>query len=346
MYGRRETVVVCVLVFCTFSLLDAAQHRPNHRKGICVLEVPTQDLLSPEDRHGANLHGNGSRPGFSKIEICCSGYEKVPHSYYKCEPICEGGCINGNCTAPNVCECKRGYIKINSTCIPTCPFGCLNGICTNSGMCSCNAGYQQSADRKYCTPHCTGGCGTGGTCTGPETCTCSKGFAVNKDTRKCEYHCEGGCGQGTCIGPNTCSCKVGYKLLQNGCVPDCPKGCLNGECTAPNRCSCKPGWNLDAATNSICTPHCTQTCLNADCVAPNTCACKKGYVQSPGPEGLYKCVAFCPNGCPNGVCSAPNFCICNPGFIKEFKGSNVCIRRFRRSIMHFELIPEEILEGQ
>lgn len=69
-------------------------------------------------------------------------------------------------------------------------------------------------------------------------------------------------------------------------------------------------------------------------------------MQAPGDEGLHKCVAFCPEGCPNGVCSAPNFCICNPGYVKEYKGSNVCLRRFRRSAMHFELIPEAVLEGQ
>lgn len=87
-------------------------------------------------------------------------------------------------------------------------------------------------------------------------------------------------------------------------------------------------------------------CLNGDCVAPDRCACKKGYVEAPGTVNSQKCVAYCPGGCVHGVCSAPNFCICNPGYIKEAKGSNVCVRRVRRSAMHFELIPEEVLEGQ
>ncbi|KAJ8961532.1 hypothetical protein NQ318_014783 [Aromia moschata] len=352
MLGSRDFIVAGVILYLSVFSLEEADgasfdHRPvnKSRKGICTIEVPTIDLISPEDRRGVIPRGNGSREGYSRIEICCSGWTRASHSYYECVAVCENGCENGNCTAPNVCECKRGFIKLhNNTCIPTCPIGCLHGVCTNTGLCSCNAGYLLSQDGKYCTPHCTGGCGTGGTCVGPESCACSKGFSINRDTNKCGYHCEGGCGEGTCIGPNKCSCKPGYKIQANTCTPECPKGCTNGQCTAPNRCTCKPGWNLNPA-GSACVPQCSKPCLNADCVAPNKCACKNGYVPASGSENDNKCVAFCPDGCPNGVCSAPNFCICNPGFVKEFKGSNVCVRRVRRSAMHFELIPEEVLEG-
>ncbi|KAG5890396.1 hypothetical protein JTB14_026279 [Gonioctena quinquepunctata] len=265
------------LFFVEAAQLQGAQRGVlnNTRKGVCILEVPTIDLLSPEDRRGVIPQGNGTRTGYSKIEICCSGYERTPHTHLVCQPVCHG-CEHGNCTAPNVCQCKRGsiYDEQNDDCIPTCPFGCLNGVCTNNGLCSCNAGNVLSPSGKYCLPHCTGGCGIGGRCTGPEICTCDKGFTLDKHSNKCGYHCEGGCGEGTCIGPNQCSCKPGYKLLGNTCRPDCPRGCTNGDCVAPNRCSCKAGWTLDGS-GTICTPHCNQACLNGDCVAPNTCGCKK-----------------------------------------------------------------------
>ncbi|CAH1155107.1 unnamed protein product [Phaedon cochleariae] len=350
MWQHRALVgAICVfsiaMIFVDTAQLQGVQRGvANHTKrGVCTLEVPTIDLLTPEDRRNGVPHGNGSRNGYSKIDICCSGYERLPHTHLQCVPVCDG-CENGNCTSPGVCECKRGYILEEGSCIPTCPIGCLNGVCTNRGQCSCNAGNELSRNGKYCLPHCTGGCGLGGKCVGPEVCACEQGFSLDPRSNKCGYHCEGGCGQGTCIAPNQCSCSPGYKIVGHTCVPDCPRGCQNGECTAPNKCSCKPGWTLDNA-GSVCTPHCSQVCLNGDCIAPETCACKKGYTEAPGAIRSQKCVAHCPGGCTNGICSAPNFCICNPGYVKESKGSNVCVRRFKRSLMHLDLVPEAILNG-
>ncbi|RZC32735.1 hypothetical protein BDFB_002387, partial [Asbolus verrucosus] len=136
----------------------------------------TIDLLSPQDRAaGIRPHGNGSRPGYSKIEICCSGWTRKSKSRLECEPTCNN-CKNGKCTAPNVCTCKSGYIKDNNrNCVPTCPIGCLNGLCTSKGVCSCYAGYQLSPNRKFCVPSCTGGCGVGGDCVGPQACNCKPG---------------------------------------------------------------------------------------------------------------------------------------------------------------------------
>lgn len=68
-----------------------------------------------------------------------------------------------------------------------------------------------------------------------------------------------------------------------------------------------------------------------------------GYVKD-SHHAANRCVADCPGGCPNGQCSAPNFCICNPGYVKESKGSQNCIRRIRRSAMHYDLIPQEMFK--
>lgn len=110
------------------------------------------------------------------ISICCSGWRIKPHTAFHCEPVCDDGCVNGNCTAPNVCVCHPGYIRdLDNNCIPTCPKGCLNGVCTLQGKCSCTAGYRLDPKGEFCVPYCSGGCGTGGNCTAPETCSCKPG---------------------------------------------------------------------------------------------------------------------------------------------------------------------------
>jgi hypothetical protein len=40
--------------------------------------------------------------------ICNAGFSQDGHI---CVPVCEGGCVNGNCTAPNTCTCNAGYIQ-------------------------------------------------------------------------------------------------------------------------------------------------------------------------------------------------------------------------------------------
>lgn len=35
-----------------------------------------------------------TREGYSKIDVCCSGYTRIPHTHLKCEPECDG-CENG-----------------------------------------------------------------------------------------------------------------------------------------------------------------------------------------------------------------------------------------------------------
>ncbi|XP_017769415.1 PREDICTED: von Willebrand factor D and EGF domain-containing protein-like [Nicrophorus vespilloides] len=316
-----------------------ADHHHVSSKGICHLEVPTIDLIHEDERTGKIPAGNGSRAGYSKIQICCSGYQLLNHSAFFCVPVCDNGCENGNCTAPNVCECKKGYIKDPSgQCVPTCPIGCLNGVCSVSKVCSCNTGYTLDPTGEMCLPICKGGCGIGGECVAPETCKCKPGF--EKSVRGiCEYHCDGGCEGGDCVGPNKCVCRPGFERKDGACRAMCVGGCRNGDCVGPNKCECKFGWKLDKS-GTECQAHCDQPCLNGICSAPNQCTCKTGYAKDP--QKSNRCLAHCKDGCPNGVCSAPNFCLCNPGYTKQSKGSNVCIKRERRYAIRYDLIPEQI----
>lgn len=330
-----------ILVVQVQSAIVPTTNYTQKKTGICHLEVPTIDLIDESERNGPIPQGNGTRPGFSTIQICCSGYTLQPHTAHHCIPVCANGCEHGNCTAPNICECHRGYVKdLVGECVPTCPLGCAHGVCTSSGLCSCNAGYElEPIKRQFCSPVCRNGCGAGGVCSGPEVCECKPG--LQKSPRGiCEQHCDLPCLNGECVGSNECSCRPGFKLQpdRKSCVAECSGGCKNGICAGPNRCTCSEGWTLDKAGTS-CSPHCDQPCLNGECTGPNECACKTGYIK----ENFSKtrCVAHCPGGCENGTCSGPNFCICNIGYVKQAKGSNVCIKRERRSAIRYDLIPEQ-----
>ncbi|KAF5281796.1 hypothetical protein FQR65_LT14523, partial [Abscondita terminalis] len=326
---NKVAIIISIVTICnayvptlrpdvSVSFVGPKKPPPPPGPGVCTLEVPTIDLLTEADRRGPIPASNGTKVGHSIIQICCSGYKPKAHVALKCEPVCDNGCVNGNCTSPNVCVCLPGHIRdLGNNCIPTCPKGCLNGVCTLQGKCSCTVGFVPDPKNQFCIPSCVGGCGSGGNCTAPNICSCMPGYKKNMVTGKCEFQCDGGCPTGThCVGPNECSCPMGFVKVNKACEPQCPKGCVNGICTGPNKCNCQPGWNLDPS-GTTCQPFCAQPCLNADCTAPNTCTCKKGYIKDPSPSATNRCLAHCPGGCLNGQCSAPNFCICNPGFVKN-----------------------------
>ncbi|GJQ72785.1 hypothetical protein Trydic_g1435 [Trypoxylus dichotomus] len=72
--------------------------------------------------------------------FCEEGYHQVGSI---CEPMCPKGCLNGTCTAPNVCICNPGWVLENNgfTCKPSCSTTCLNGECTGPNICTCKPGY-------------------------------------------------------------------------------------------------------------------------------------------------------------------------------------------------------------
>ena len=69
-------------------------------------------------------------PGWSNEALFCT------------VPICDPGCNgNGNCTAPNTCECWIGWAgpECNQCiCLP----GCVNGGCQHPFECTCDDGYE------------------------------------------------------------------------------------------------------------------------------------------------------------------------------------------------------------
>ncbi|KAI8120996.1 von Willebrand factor D and EGF domain-containing protein [Lucilia cuprina] len=286
--------------------------------GICYTEVPTASLV-----HGSGIVpvGNGTRPEMSKIQVCCEGYERNPHVFKRCDPICDDDCPNGICTAPNTCVCMPGHVRNeNNKCITTCPIGCGNGVCGDNNECRCKPGYTlEPVQQKYCVPLCEPACQFG-KCVSPNKCACQDGYRLTA-SGVCEPHCEN-CDNGKCTSPGYCTCNTGYIKVGAICEPVCSRGCDKGRCIAPDTCSCEQGYEMDH-TGTKCVPHCDVACLNGVCGGNNKCVCNSGYVPDELQPNM--CKPHCPLGCPNGFCTSPNFCICKPGFIKTgIKGRQSC----------------------
>jgi len=293
--------------------------RAGMASGICYKEVPTASLSRHLDVLPA---GNGTSPDMSRIQVCCEGYQRNPHIYSRCDPICHDDCPNGICTAPNTCVCIPGHVRnYEDKCISVCPLGCGHGICDEMGECRCRPGYTiEPKERKYCVPHCEQGCEFG-KCVAPDRCDCFEGYRLT-GSGTCEPRCDN-CENGRCTSPGFCSCNEGYIKVGSVCEPVCSKGCNKGSCIAPETCQCPSGFALDA-TRINCVPHCDRPCLNGVCAGDNTCTCNEGYINDERQPNI--CRPNCPQGCPNGYCTAPNLCICRPGYVKSgVKGRQTCL---------------------
>ncbi|KAJ8727333.1 hypothetical protein PYW07_001452 [Mythimna separata] len=214
--------------------------RPNHsepvnyEKGVCYIEVPTASLVRDPAHVPA---GNGSRPDLSRIRSCCSGYVRNIHNFRICDPVCDRECINGLCSAPNVCSCFPDHVKnLAGICVATCPIGCQNGQCSG-GECICKDGYRLDSESKFCVPYCREQCGGPGlgNCTAPNVCECKNGLKPTPEG-SCKSASSGSqpcdrCKDGQCVG-GECRCNYGYSKNQYGeCIPHC-----SIPCTPPTRC--------------------------------------------------------------------------------------------------------------
>ncbi|GAB0098432.1 uncharacterized protein DMENIID0001_141620 [Sergentomyia squamirostris] len=191
--------------------------RQEMSRGVCFQEVPTVTLVA--NPKGNIPAGNGSNPSLSRIQICCQGYERNPHNFRLCDPICHNPCINGLCVAPDTCACYPDYsVDLDGKCIPTCPIGCSNGQCQPDRTCHCNKCFVPEPAGKFCIEG---------------------------------VQCETPCLNGYCTGYNKCTCHTGYLPHPTNkamCMPHCPSGCPNGVCSGPNFCLCNTGFVKDRAT--------------------------------------------------------------------------------------------------
>lgn len=77
-----------------------------------------------------------SNPSLSRITVCCQGYQRHPHIFRKCEPICANKCPNGVCVGPNECICYPEHVKnLAGFCVPVCPVGLYHLSLTSHSHC-------------------------------------------------------------------------------------------------------------------------------------------------------------------------------------------------------------------
>ncbi|XP_053672173.1 uncharacterized protein LOC128722529 [Anopheles nili] len=102
-----------------------------------------------------------------RVEFCCEGYQERRTgngSIGECHPICRGGCIHGECQAPNVCNCMSGFS--GKHCLQRCRNGTWGVNCRNrchcqnyahcdtkTGHCRCTEGWMG----KFCEIPCPEG---------------------------------------------------------------------------------------------------------------------------------------------------------------------------------------------
>ncbi|XP_046614742.1 uncharacterized protein LOC124302527 isoform X1 [Neodiprion virginianus] len=210
--------------------------------------------------------------------------------------------------------CCFGYDNVHGSCMPHCPLGCKNGNCVQPFMCECNKGYTKLNDLSGCSPICEKPC-IFGKCTAPNTCTCDEGFEYNAETMTCFPKCPSGCENGWCIKPNKCICHFGYAMSDdNKCLPTCSHDCVNGKCIDAEVCGCDDGFEPSRLNAFTCEPRCSKTCIFGNCTAPEKCTCNEGFEL--GQDG-HTCKPVCGFPCNNGWCAAPDICKCNPGFEKN-----------------------------
>jgi hypothetical protein len=115
-------VYVCMntyILMCMYMFVCVKLHRAiNQSINKCDQGTKTADLSS----------------------MCAADSDPV---HCSCIPACSGGCLNGDCTAPNKCTCHQGYSTKNprsNICAPRCQQGCLHGDCTAPNVCTCHTG--------------------------------------------------------------------------------------------------------------------------------------------------------------------------------------------------------------
>ncbi|GJQ82066.1 hypothetical protein Trydic_g6938 [Trypoxylus dichotomus] len=281
------------------------------------------------------------------IPICCPGYILNGEN---CEAVCAPGCINGNCTEPNDCDCFENYFGDlcdmkkckpgyhGDHCLQQCPtntYGldckgqctCENGNCDSvTGKCECYDGWSGPT----CSTKCN--CLNGGKCNKNTECQCAAGFtgafceAICDETswgphckNKCE--CEGnGCNEktGECIA--SCAPEFYGKKCNKTCSCD-KKGtemCLRNT----GKCICNPGFvgetceRLEVCPSMKFGSYCDNTC---ECVKEHSQGCNQATGECQCiPEWFGdKCDQRCK--CENGYCNSPSgSCKCNPGWKGQF----------------------------
>uniref|UniRef100_A0A914C0H3 Delta-like protein n=1 Tax=Acrobeloides nanus TaxID=290746 RepID=A0A914C0H3_9BILA len=263
--------------------------------------------------------------------VCKKGWQGP-----KCQdPICEHGCENGKCIAPNLCSCHDGWRGPNcSQCIPY--GGCQNGYCVQPNTCICHENWGGKLCDKMLDRCLEKPCKNGASCTtnGKHNyyeCKCTEGFAGENCTipipslpyKSCANN---PCGiHGACYPTGLrpidfyCQCAEGYfgPRCENLVIRH--EGDIFGQissCQAENGEAYRNGQSWTTLDCQKCTclgglTHCTQ----AKCEPRNCIASKTQEKSISCPENQI-CFTSSKIDCLKGKCDNPN------GFCKP-KGHNM-----------------------
>jgi len=250
-------------------------------------------------------------------------YDKNPH--FPCaEPICNPGCLNGECKLPNVCVCEIGWDGLDcGTCIDM-P-GCVNGGCIKTDGAGVKKGVPLTCN---CQDNWQGALCDVPKCLADDSDENSKpdcnnhGICVDTAEDEHECKCNLGWGGSTC---QECTPLMGCKAEHTFDVDEDGKGdgckVKHGDEVVqhPNSCQCTNHW-----TGIFCEqPKCLTgdqkteiTCVNGECkhiegVEGAFCHCNVGWKG----ERCDECVPQ--DGCPARekgdkivACVQPNECRC------------------------------------
>lgn len=255
---------------------------------------------------------------------CTLGYKRNTTTS-ECDPICDNGCVNGYCSAPNICSCNENFTHLNAThcqrkCDPTCP---RNAECQD-GTCVCSKGYTKYSS--ICLKNCP--C-TNAYCSDYDNeCRCRLGYFKNpKNSSECISECElDGCENGFCTSKLSfaqCKCHKHYQMDKTAkkCIKceegtycngefmpyTCNPPCEHGICVEKDTCACHHGYDKTEKSH-VCEPVCYEGCANGVCHNPHNCTCNEGFEKVDD-----KCQPVCVHKCVNGICSAPDVCNCTEG---------------------------------
>lgn len=306
------------------------------------------------------LAHNGSYSGSITGSYRCQCDDGYAGDGLQCQPQCEQGCVNGECVAPNTCECLRSpkrpdrYAWVGPDCSVCAPDSGIchdNATCLSNGNevgCECVAGYV--GDGFSCTPLCDNPC-LNGECVfkpGPPwgACECDYGF-TGTDCGECLENVHGCHEHADCVvvdGSATCVCDAGYTGDGRNCMPICQTPCVHGTCSAPDTCSCDLGWTgtlCDTDCDCNFHSHCSQGVGQCDTCQHNTMGeqcqtCKPGYFGNATvgvPDACQACQCNQHGDCDSvtGACSCdavtqgPTCEQCVPGFYGDARDGGACV---------------------
>ncbi|XP_071963390.1 uncharacterized protein [Antedon mediterranea] len=253
------------------------------------------DIDECADNNGGCEHHCRNTAGSYYCE-CNTGYVLKANGR-DCEATCTPPCANGECTAPDYCECEDFYVGDACDDRDECwenTDGCAH-ICTNNygGFeCSCLSGYELSMLTE-CLPVCQPQCQNNGQCTGPNNCDCPEGYDGSRcqhDVNECELYnagCEHYCEN--LHGTFRCYCSEGYSGTTNCTdINECSFAschiCTNSQ--GSFECLCHTGYEAYDSYNcedvnecSVGIDGCGQICSNS--IGSFSCDCHDGWTLDP-----------------------------------------------------------------